>query len=66
MKQHTSSELIKLSKQTVDPPMRLRLLAIAHFLDGANRTQIAAMTKVNRRIINLWVSNYLNQGAECA
>lgn len=62
MKQHTSLELIKLSKQTADPRMRLRLLALAHFMEGANRTQVAAMTKVSRRIVNQWVSNYLNLG----
>ncbi|WP_418357942.1 IS630 family transposase [Shewanella basaltis] len=62
MKQHTSFELIRLSKQTADARMRLRLLAVAHFLDGANRTQVAAMTKISRRIVNQWISNYLSQG----
>jgi transposase len=62
MKQHTSLELVKLSKQTADPRMRLRLLAVAHFRDGANRTQVATMIKVSRRIVNQWVNNYLNLG----
>ena len=58
MKQHTSLELIRLSKQTADARMRLRLLSLAYFLEGANRTQVAAMTKISRRIVNQWISNY--------
>lgn len=62
MTKYTSSELVKLSKQTADPRMRLRLLAISHFVDGKNRTQIASITKVSRRIINQWVGRYLSHG----
>ncbi len=62
MKQHTSFELIRLSKQTADARMRLRLLDVAHFLEGANRTQVAAMIMISRRIVNQWISNYLSQG----
>ena len=62
MKQHTSFELIWLSKQTADARMRLRLLAVAHFLERANRAQLAAITKISRRIVNQWISNYLSQG----
>ncbi|WP_369126861.1 helix-turn-helix domain-containing protein [Shewanella litoralis] len=42
--------------------MRLRLLAVAHFLERANRAQVAAITKISRRIVNQWISNYLSQG----
>lgn len=42
----------------------MRLLAVAHFVDGANRSQIARMLKVSRRSVNVWIENYLSQGIE--
>ncbi|MEH6711568.1 MAG: IS630 family transposase [Paraglaciecola polaris] len=41
---------------------RLRLLAISHFIEGKNRTEIALILKVSRRSVNTWVSNYLSDG----
>ena len=35
----------KLIRATSDARMRLRLLAISHFVDGKNRTQIAKFLK---------------------
>jgi len=42
--------------------MRIRLLAISHFIDGKNRTEIASFLKVSRTSVNKWVSQYLNEG----
>ncbi|WP_424416711.1 helix-turn-helix domain-containing protein [Oceanisphaera sp.] len=43
--------------------MRLRLLAVSHFVDGKNRTQIAAFLKVSRNSVNNWVKSYRNYSA---
>ena len=42
--------------------MRMRLLAVAHFKDGKNRTQVANMLSVSRRMVNEWVANYFKGG----
>ncbi|MFQ3219145.1 MAG: transposase [Paraglaciecola sp.] len=39
-------------------------MAVAHFVDGANRSEIARMLKVTRRSVNTWVENYLSLGIE--
>ncbi len=54
----------KLMRETSDARMRLRLLAISHFVDGKNRTQIAEFLKVSRNSVNNWVKSYLNFGIE--
>ena len=42
--------------------MRLRLLAVSHFRSGKNRSEIARMLNISRRIVNEWVANYLSKG----
>lgn len=37
-------------------------LAVSHFLDGKNRTEIASFLKVSRRSVNIWVKAYLDHG----
>lgn len=54
----------KLIRATSDARMRLRLLAISHFIDGKNRTQIAKFLKVSRGSVNNWVKSYLDFGIE--
>ncbi|MGB5855499.1 MAG: helix-turn-helix domain-containing protein, partial [Oceanisphaera sp.] len=54
----------KLIRETSDARMRLRLLAVSHFVDGKNRTQIAAFLKVSRNSVNNWVKSYLDFGIE--
>ena len=44
--------------------LRIRLLAISHFLDGKNRTQIATFLKVSRTSVNKWVQAYLDDGLD--
>ena len=51
----------KLIRATSDARMRLRLLAISHFIDGRNRTQIAKFLKVSRSSVNNWVNTNLNK-----
>ncbi len=41
---------------------RLKLLAISHFIDGKNRTEIASFLKVSRRSVNIWIKAYLDHG----
>lgn len=64
MKKDTVEELIKLARAEKDARKKMRILAIAHFLDGKNRTEIAAILHMSRRIINDWVQRYLNQGLQ--
>ena len=44
--------------------LRIRLLAISHFLDGKNRTQIATFLKVSRTSVNKWVQAYFDDGLD--
>lgn len=53
-----------LIRATSDARMRIRLLAVSHFVDGKNRTQIAKFLKVSRTSVNQWVSAYLRDGIE--
>jgi transposase len=62
LKLDTSQHLLALSRAETNVRKRLRLLAISHFLEGKNRTQIALNLKVSRRSVNTWVSNYLSDG----
>lgn len=41
---------------------RLKLLAVSHFIEGKNRTEIASFLKVSRRSVNIWIKTYLEQG----
>jgi transposase len=44
--------------------LRIRLLAVSHFLDGKNRTQIANFLKVSRTSVNKWIQKYLDEGLD--
>ncbi|MPY26551.1 helix-turn-helix domain-containing protein [Shewanella psychropiezotolerans] len=41
---------------------RIRLLALAHFCGGHNRSEITNILKVSRTSVNKWVSDFLEQG----
>ena len=43
---------------------RLKLLAVSHFIDGKNRTEIASFLKVSRRSVNIWIKAYLDHGLD--
>ena len=58
---HHLSQLIT---STSNARMRLRLLAVSHFIDGQSRTQIAIFLKVSRTSVNKWVHTYLHEGLD--
>ena len=62
MKIDTAHYVLTLSKAESDAPKRIRLLAIALFLEGKNRAQIARHLKASRASVNKWVANYLLDG----
>jgi transposase len=62
LNQHTEQQLKTLSNKVKDHRMRLRLLAVAYFKSGNNRTQVSRMLNVSRRMVNEWVANYLKGG----
>jgi transposase len=62
LKLDTSQHLLALSRAEANARKHLRLLAISHFLEGENRTQIALNLNVSRRSVKTWVSNYLSDG----
>jgi len=58
---HDFSELIN---TTSNARQRLKLLAVSHFIEGKNRTEIASFLKVSRRSVNIWVKAYFDLGLE--
>ena len=58
---HNISQLIT---STNNARMRLRLLAVSHFIDGKSRTQIALFLKVSRTSVNKWIHSYLHEGLD--
>lgn len=59
-----NSDLSKLISATSNARLRLRLLAVSHFIDGKNRTEIASFLKVSRPSVNKWIKAYLDLGVE--
>lgn len=59
----SSSQLIQLSKKEKHAQKRIRLLAVAKFLECNNRAEVARQLNVSRRSVNNWVTNYLRAGA---
>jgi len=49
---------------TSNARLRLKLLAVSHFIDGKNRTEIASFLKVSRRSVNVWIKAYLDSGLD--
>jgi len=54
----------KLASQQKSMQMKMRFLALAHFKDGASRTQIAKYLKVSRTSVNKWVQIFLEEGID--
>ncbi len=44
--------------------MRIRLLALSHIKDGANRAQTAVSLKASRKAVNDWPRKFFNDGIE--
>jgi transposase len=59
-----TDNISQLISSTTNARMRLRFLAVSHFIDGKNRTQIATFLKVSRNSVNKWIHTYLHFGLE--
>lgn len=57
-----SKQLLALSRKESNARKRMRLLAVALFFEGENRTNIARRLNTARSSVNKWVSNYLESG----
>lgn len=44
--------------------MRIRLMALSHIKNGANRTQTAKYLQVSRRMVNEWVRRFNEEGLD--
>lgn len=52
-----------ISKETYGR-LRIRLLAMSHIRDGANRAETAKYLKVNRRMVNDWAKRFFNDSLD--
>lgn len=59
---HTATD--GLINSTSNVRLRIRYLAVSHFLEGKSRTEIAQFLKVSRTSVNKWVKAYLDFGLE--
>ncbi len=50
------SSIRQLAHKTTNARLRIRYLAIMHFLEGKSRTEMAQYLKVSRRSVNVWVN----------
>jgi transposase len=57
-----TQNITQIIASTTNARLRIRLLAVSHFLDGKNRTQIARFLKVSRASVNKWIKCYLDNG----
>lgn len=57
-----TQDLSEIISSTKNARLRLRLLAVSHFIDGKNRTQISEYLKVSRTSVNRWIHCYLTNG----
>ncbi|KLV05831.1 hypothetical protein ABT56_09835 [Photobacterium aquae] len=57
-----STNFHQLARKEKNGQKRIRLLALAHFKDGKNRTEIARSLKVSRSSVNNWISRFLKDG----
>jgi len=62
MTQYSAEEILLLSKREKNANKRIRLLAVAQFIECQNRAQVSRPLKVSRRSVNDWVNNYLTSG----
>ena len=57
-----TQDLSQIMATTTNGRLRIRLLAVSHFKEGKNRTQIASFLKVSRTRVNKWIKSYLDNG----
>ncbi len=61
---YTAGEVRQLAKRAKDGPQARRLLAIAAVLDGASRTDAAAIGGMDRQTLRDWVIRFNAQGPD--
>ncbi|MBC7006430.1 transposase [Photobacterium sp. BZF1] len=64
MDKFESIDFHQLARKEKNAQKRIRLLALAHFKDGKNRTEISRSLKVSRSSVNNWVSRYIKHGLD--
>ncbi len=64
MHQLETTDFKSLARHEKNAQKRVRLLALAHFKDGMNRTEISKAIKVSRTSVNKWVADFLSQGLD--
>jgi transposase len=57
-----TQNITQIISSTKNGRLRIRLLAVSHFIDGQSRTQISKYLKVSRTSVNKWVKSYLDKG----
>ena len=57
-----TQNLSQIIASTKNGKLRIRLLAVSHFIDRQSKTQISKCLKVSRTSVNKWVKAYLDQG----
>jgi transposase len=57
-----TQNLSQIIATTTNGRLRIRLLAVSHFKEGKNRTQISNFLKVSRTSVNKWIKSYLDDG----
>jgi len=62
LKVYSAEEILALSRAEKEPRKRMRLLAVALFLEENSRTDVALRLKVARASVNAWVAKYLAIG----
>jgi len=62
LKIYSAEEILALSRAEKESRKRMRLLAVALFLEGNSRTDVALRLKVARASVNAWVAKYLASG----
>ncbi|WDE06375.1 IS630 family transposase [Thalassomonas viridans] len=64
MHQLETIDFKSLARHEKNAQKRIRLLALAHFKEGMNRTEISKLLKVSRTSVNKWVAGFLSQGID--
>ena len=59
-----STERLKRIKKTSNGRLKLRYMAVLHFLEGQSRAAISRFLKVRRFTVNDWIKAYLNEGLD--
>lgn len=62
MEKLETTDFRDLARREKNAQKRIRFLALAHFSEGHNRSEITRILKVSRTSVNKWVNDFLEQG----